>query len=120
DHSLNARFAKRIFRSCGVRTRYTCEPNLLEAPPNCRYLPGAQPGMEPPSTLNRMELYRSESTPLAMQAACSALQESSIDPTQVTHLITVSCTGQFLPGLDAELVRRLGLKTDVNRTPLTF
>lgn len=120
DHPLNARFAKRIFRSCGVQTRYTCEPNLLEAPPNCRYLPRAKPGVQPPSTFDRMEVYRRESVPLAIRAAIEALEASATQPTAVTHLITVSCTGQFLPGLDAELVRRLGLPTDVNRIPLTF
>jgi predicted naringenin-chalcone synthase len=29
---------------------------------------------------------------------------------QITHLITVSCTGMYAPGLDIDLVERLGLK----------
>lgn len=110
-----ARFAKRIFRGCGVSTRYTCEPNLLEAAPDCRYISD-----DPPTTSERIAVYRREVLPLAKQAAYRALADGAVHPSSVTHLLTVSCTGQYLPGLDAELVRELELRANVNRVPLTF
>ena len=38
----------------------------------------------------------------------------------VTHLITVSCTGLYAPGLDIELVNKLRLPTSVERTGINF
>jgi alpha-pyrone synthase len=50
-------------------------------------------------------------------AAVKRLEE---DLSQVTHLIVTSCTGMYAPGLDLELVQRLGLSTDVERTMIGF
>jgi len=119
ENSDAARWTRRIFRQCGVETRYTCEPNLLEPAFRCRYFPS--PSMEGvPTTAERMETYKRESVPLALQAAGQALSDGKARASDITHLIVVSCTGQFLPGLDAVLVRRLGLAADVNRIPLHF
>ena len=115
-----ARWARRVFRQNGVETRYTCEPNLLAAPVDCRYFPTTDKAASAPTTSERMRIYKRESVPLALAAARSALLESGSVPSQITHLITVSCTGQFLPGLDAELTWQLGLKPDVQRWPLQF
>ncbi|MDR0267517.1 MAG: type III polyketide synthase [Paenibacillus sp.] len=114
------RWARRIFRQCGVDTRYTCEPDFLAEAGSCRYLPSKEGDSAVPSTSERMEIYRRESIPLAMQAAREALADARLDSDSVTHLITVSCTGQFLPGLDSVLTQRLGLPPRINRIPLTF
>jgi predicted naringenin-chalcone synthase len=39
---------------------------------------------------------------------------------EITHLLTVTCTGFFAPGLDVELITRLGLRPDVQRTHVGF
>ncbi|MGG1597922.1 type III polyketide synthase [Paenibacillus naphthalenovorans] len=115
----SARWAKRIFRQCGVETRYTCEPNLLEPAPGCRYFSSASiEGV--PTTAERMTTYKKESVPLGLEAARKALSDSGMTASGITHLITVSCTGQFLPGMDAALVQQLGLASTVNRLPLQF
>lgn len=115
----SARWARRIFKQCGVETRYTCEPNLLESASECRYFPSL-PREDVPTTAERMATYKRESVPLGLQAARKALRDGATDAADITHLITVSCTGQFLPGMDAALVRQLGLAADVNRIPLNF
>jgi len=120
DDPESVRFVRRIFRTCGVDTRYTCEPNLLAAPPHCRYLPDAANRADRPSTAQRMDIYRSQALPLAIEAAHSALTNSLVHPESITHLVTVSCTGQYLPGLDAEVVHHLQLRPTVNRIPITF
>lgn len=118
DRSDAARWARRIFKQSGVETRYTCEPNLLEAAGLCRYVGGG--GEEAPTTSERMARYRAESVPLAWKAAAEALQDADVAPAEVTHLIAISCTGMFLPGLDVALAQQLGLRSDVKRIPLTF
>ncbi|TDF92805.1 type III polyketide synthase [Paenibacillus piri] len=118
DNPDSARWAKRIFKQCGVEARYTCEPNLLEAAEDCLYF--SQSRRPVPSTAERMETYKRESIPLALNAARKALADGNVKLSDITHLITVSCTGQFLPGLDAALVQQLGLAVTVNRIPLNF
>jgi predicted naringenin-chalcone synthase len=119
DSPDSARWAKRIFKQCGVDARYTCEPNLLESAEDCRYF-SRKSNRLVPSTAERMETYKRESVPLGLNAARKALLDAEVDLSEITHLITVSCTGQFLPGMDAALVQRLGLAVTVNRIPLNF
>ncbi|WP_284646604.1 type III polyketide synthase [Paenibacillus silviterrae] len=119
DRPDSARWARRIFKQCGVETRYTCEPNLLDPPGTCRYLANT-PYEHIPTTEERMELYRHASVPLAINAATKALKDAGLDSGQMTHLITVSCTGMFLPGLDAVVAFELGMSHEVRRTPLQF
>ena len=63
DNPNSARWAKKIFKQCGVETRYTCEPNLLETAEHCRYF--SQSNQEAPSTSDRMATYKRESVPLS-------------------------------------------------------
>ncbi|WP_276354363.1 type III polyketide synthase [Cohnella caldifontis] len=119
DRPDAARWAKRIFARCGVDTRYTCEPNLLEPAERCRYVSSAG-GPPIATTEERMAAYRKEAARLAAEAARKALADGRIRPGDVTHLFAVTCTGFFLPGLDAELAWELDLPADVERFPLTF
>ena len=114
-----ARWARRVFAQCGVTTRYTCVPDLLEPADRCRYV-SAAPRADTPATSERMAAYRRESVPLAAEASRKALADSRTRPGEITHLIAASCTGLFLPGLDAELAWQLDLPPAVRRIPLTF
>lgn len=114
-----ARWARRIFKQAGVDSRYTCEPNLLEEAELCRYVASGD-RREAPTTTERMKLYEKESVSLAVEAAKRALADAGTSPLEVTHLIPVSCTGMFLPGLDVALARRLQLNAGITRIPLTF
>lgn len=119
DHSDAMRWAKRIFKQCGVENRHTVLPELLQPADQCRYTP-CTPAEDVPSTAERMAVFKREAVPLGLSAACEALQDSGVEPSAITHLITVSCTGQFLPGMDAVLAVELGLSREVTRIPLNF
>lgn len=69
-----------------------------------------------PSTAIRLKLIEEAAGELAEEAACRALSESGYSPDDVTHLITVSSTVGTSPGLDIELIQRLGLRDSVART----
>lgn len=70
-----------------------------------------------PSTAERMRRYEAESVPLAVRAV-EALGLGKAAP--ITHLIIVSCTGLFAPGIDLELIRRCRLAPTVERTTVGF
>jgi predicted naringenin-chalcone synthase len=67
-----------------------------------------------------MERYAHDVVELALRASRNALNESGCDAHDVTHLVTVSCTGFNAPGFDIELIRRLGLSPAVQRTHVGF
>jgi len=87
------------------------------------YYPDSTPGDDgnaSPGTAQRMQTYASVAPRLAAQAAQSALDDAKIDPRCVRHLVTVSCTGFQAPGVDIELIDRLGLPADVSRSHIGF
>ena len=57
---------------------------------------------------------------MAVRAARTALEESGVDPTDLTHLVTVSCTGFQAPGVDIGLIKELELPSSVERTHVGF
>jgi predicted naringenin-chalcone synthase len=67
-----------------------------------------------------MQRYAEEALPLAGAAAEQALVNAALPPAAVTHLVTVSCTGFFAPGLDIGLIKRLSLPPTVGRLHVGF
>jgi predicted naringenin-chalcone synthase len=84
------------------------------------FLPTGEPTDRGPSTAVRVRHYAELAPPLAERAARGALASSGQQAGAITHLITVSCTGFFAPGLDRLLVERLGLPATVERTHVGF
>ena len=48
----------------------------------------------------RMSVYKEKIVPLSVNAINLLLLKNHIDPCEITHLITVSCTGVYAPGLE--------------------
>ncbi len=67
-----------------------------------------------------MRHYAELAPPLAVQAAAAALGPSGVRAGDLTHLVTVSCTGFVAPGVDVALIRSLGLPPTVQRTHIGF
>jgi predicted naringenin-chalcone synthase len=112
---------ERVYRNSAIRSRgsvvgdYVAEAEDFGFyPPNWRLDPA-------PTTAERMEVYRREAPPLAREAAEACLARAPHVPrSAVSHLIVVTCTGFFAPGLDAALVKELGLRPDTKRTVVGF
>lgn len=74
-----------------------------------------------PSTKVRNDIFGREATKLFIEAAQAAVTTCpGIDSLDITHLVTVSCTGFFNPGPDYKIVRALGLNPSVQRYHLGF
>lgn len=72
----------------------------------------------PPTTGQRMQAYEKHALPLALKVLQNTLTKDDLE--SVTHLITVSCTGMYAPGLDIELIAATSLRSDVARTSINF
>ncbi len=84
------------------------------------YTPATGPECRGPSTGVRMKRYADNAIPLAVDACHKALFDSDTQATEITHLITVTCTGFFSPGIDFALINNLGLSRSVKRVQVGF
>ncbi|MDQ2772029.1 MAG: type III polyketide synthase [Bacteroidota bacterium] len=110
-----------LYRVSGIEHRYSVLPDYGRALGDYTFFPNTA-NLEPfPSVGQRMAVYRREALPLAVEAVRDALRQvPEFDLAGITHLVTVSCTGMYAPGLDIELVQALGLRPDVRRTCVNF
>ncbi len=76
--------------------------------------------LDAPTTGDRMKVWLRELTPLAIEAARSALRDSGFSSNSVTHLVTASCTGFASPGIDHAVMQELDLKATVQRVHVGF
>jgi len=73
-----------------------------------------------PSTSVRMNVFEAEAAGLAEHAVRNALEQAELEASSLTHLILVSCTGMVAPGLELDLMRRLGILSSVERYCIHF
>jgi predicted naringenin-chalcone synthase len=116
---VDKRKLKFLYQQSGISTRYSVVPDYTRPAREWVFYPPTE-NLEPfPSLEQRMQWYRRHAAPLSRQAIDRCL-EGKLDAKDVTHLITVSCTGMSAPGLDLELVESLGLPRTVFRTSVNF
>lgn len=84
------------------------------------YLPTGEPHDQGPTTGRRMRVYAQEAIPLAVGAARQAMNGSHLSPGDISHLVTVSCTGFTAPGVDFALIDQLSLRPTVERSHIGF
>ena len=72
-----------------------------------------------PSLDDRMEIFQQHALSLSVDSIKNSV-EGFIETSQITHLITVSCTGMSAPGLDLQIMEALKLKSNIFRTSVNF
>lgn len=118
----NASRLKLIYDNSGIDYRFSVLPDFAAKSNNEHVLFNTSSKMAPvPRTSERMGLYQKEAAGIASDAARNCLKHFVSDMTsRITHLITVSCTGMYAPGIDINLVEILGLNHEVERTCINF
>lgn len=115
----NSRKLKAIFRMSGIKRRHTVIPDYqFSDDKNWLFYPQLNSGHPLPSTGDRMNLFEKHALPLAKKSLENVFKKYA--PKEFTHLITVSCTGMFAPGLDIQLIKNAGLNSDIERTSIQF
>jgi alpha-pyrone synthase len=109
-----------LYKYSGIQYRYSVLEDYAKSGGDYMFYPNTE-DMEPfPSVTKRMEVYRNEALGISVQAARQCFEQVEIAKEQITHLVTVSCTGMYAPGLDIELIEALRLPTYVHRTQINF
>lgn len=110
-----------VYRGSAIDHRYTCVDDYgREEADEFTFFPTNWNLTPAPTTEERNEKYREVAIPLAEEVGQQALDRAGVDADDVTHVIGVSCTGFFAPGLDVELVKRLHLPPSTQRTFIGF
>ena len=113
-----ARELKILYRASGIKTRYSVLPDFQQNGGMPFFNDG--PDRDEPTVASRMTLFKKEALALGISAVKSALDQTNLAPPDFTHLIAVSCTGMYAPGLDIELIEELGFNTNIERTAINF
>ncbi|MGB4774529.1 MAG: type III polyketide synthase [Daejeonella sp.] len=118
----NALRLKQIYDHSGIDYRYSVIPDFAENKPGNYTFFANSLNLEPfPETKQRLQLYQNTAIHIATEAANNCLNSFPTDiASKITHLITVSCTGMYAPGIDIELVEKLGLNLNTERTCINF
>lgn len=111
-----------LYRMSGVQTRHSV---LLEGPEGAEVRQSFFPlpadlEDEGPGIGQRMERYEVDAPKLAIAASQQALERAEVLPTDVTHLVTVSCSGFAAPGVDIAVIKALGLAPTTQRVHVGF
>ena len=110
-----------LYRGSAIDQRYTCVPDYgRDDPDDFTFFPSNWDLEPAPSTEARNERYREAAIPLAEDVGRRAVEQSEAAAEDITHVVAVSCTGFFAPGLDVELVKRLDLPPTTQRTFIGF
>ncbi|GHF36542.1 putative naringenin-chalcone synthase [Deinococcus metalli] len=118
---LGQRLTTSIFDHSGIDTRHSVVPDFADGAPAGLFYDPATGGMRRPTTGQRNAYYIEHATPLFVAAARAALEASpQFGAADVTHVITVSCTGFYAPGPDYAIVRALGLSPHTQRFHVGF
>ncbi|MFN3708022.1 type III polyketide synthase [Microcella sp.] len=123
---LGQRLVATAFDSSGIDTRHTVITDFADDSATGRdgaptYIDDATGALQAPGTKARNDHYIAAAGPIFVEAARRAIHAADgIDTADVTHVITVSCTGFFAPGPEYLIARDLGLDPAVQRYHLGF
>jgi predicted naringenin-chalcone synthase len=113
------RTLKYLYQQSGIQSRYSVLPDYSEEPAGWTFYPPSE-NLEPfPSLEKRMKVFNRHAVGLSARAIRNCL-ENQVNIQEVTHLITVTCTGLSAPGLDLQLMELLDLPKNIFRTSVNF
>lgn len=117
DHQTASRKLRILFHSSGIETRHSVVPDFANHTTNGLFFNNGKPDVE-----KRMNLYRENAADLAIEAIENLFSkmDTDIHSMGITHLIAVTCTGMYAPGIETEIMEKLKLPCNIFRTAVNF
>lgn len=117
--AVENRKLKFLYSQSGIDTRYSVVPDYSHQLPEWKFYPHSE-NLEPfPALEQRMTWYNRHAAALSVDSIRNCI-EGKINSDQITHLITVSCTGMSAPGLDLMVMELMDLPKNIFRTSINF
>jgi predicted naringenin-chalcone synthase len=118
-HEAEKRKLKFLYHQSAIDHRYSVIPDYSRQAAEWKFYPHTE-NLEPfPSLELRMALYNKYAAPLSVDAIRNCL-DGHTEANEITHLITVSCTGMSAPGLDLQVMELMDLQKNIFRSSVNF
>ena len=118
-NETDKRKLKFLYSQSAIDARYSVLPDYSLNAAEWQMYPASE-NLEPfPSLELRMEWFNKTAPSLTINAIEKCI-ENKLDKNEITHLITVSCTGISAPGLDLMVMEGLNLSSTIFRTSVNF
>ena len=115
----DSRKLKFLYDHSGITTRYSVLPDYSAAAADRQFY-AKTANLEPfPCLEKRMQWFADNAALLSIQTITDCIA-GKIESNEITHLITVSCTGLSAPGLDLEIMEAMDLPRNIFRTSVNF
>lgn len=110
---------KFLYHQSGIGNRYSVIGDYSKSVNDWKFYPRSE-NLEPfPSLEQRMAFYHTHAAPLSVDAIRNCT-ERILPAKEITHLITVSCTGMSAPGLDLQIADLMDLPNTLYRSSINF
>lgn len=110
---------KIISAKTGIEKRYSVLKDYSLSPIDFEFYPKNVSLVPEPGLNARMQIFKEEAIKLSIKAVQKIERFNDIKKS-ITHVITVTCTGLFAPGLDIQLIQELQLSPSINRSSINF
>ena len=108
-----------LYKHSGIDTRYSVIPDYTLPMDEWEFFPKSR-NLEPfPGLEHRLDWFKKHALPLSLKSTEKCIA-GKIGKDEITHLITVSCTGMSAPGLELELMEAMDLRPSTARTAINF
>lgn len=123
-HGLDALEGRKLdflYRKSGIQSRYSVlEDFEQDSVEDFSFFPKNET-LEPfPGTKARMDVFAKEAPKISLEAVQNCLKDSPVQPSDITHMILVSCTGMLAPGVEMQLMEALGMNPATERYCIHF
>ena len=118
-NEADKRKLKFLYHQSGIKTRHSVIADYSRPINEWKFYPHSE-NLEPfPSLEHRMAWYAKYAAPLSVDAIRNCVS-NKLHPWEITHLITVSCTGMSAPGLDLQVLELMDFPKNIFRTSINF
>lgn len=108
---------ERIYKNSAIHKRYSVIPDIMD--PRDRFRMNS-PELRTVGMSERNGVYKKEAPQLAERAARTAIKNWKGSIEEITHILSVSCTGAMSPGIEYILSRCLGVNSEASLLGINF
>jgi predicted naringenin-chalcone synthase len=110
-----------VYRVSGIATRHSVLTDFNYTDPTAFTFFPNNKELEPfPSTRQRMKVFEEKAAAMGIEAITNCLSRSSVSVDQITHLILVSCTGMYAPGVEMDIIEAMRFNPNIERYCIHF
>jgi predicted naringenin-chalcone synthase len=108
-----------LFHQSGIKKRYSVISDFVNSTSDKVLF---KKNKKVPGVEKRLNVFKENSVSLAIKAIQNSLSklDTSLSEFNITHLITVTCTGIHAPGIGTVLIEMLNLPNDIFHTSINF